>query len=96
MILTREDVLKVSRLARLELSEAELVMLTGQLASIVGYFKMLEELETSEIEPMAHAADIRNVLRDDVVTASADRMEILAQSPHHDGEFFLIPAVLGE
>jgi aspartyl-tRNA(Asn)/glutamyl-tRNA(Gln) amidotransferase subunit C len=96
MSLTRGDVEKVSLLARLRLSDAELETLTAQLGQVVGYIELLNELETEEVEPMAHAVDVSNVFRDDEPRASFDRAAILANAPHHDGEFYLVPAVLGE
>jgi aspartyl-tRNA(Asn)/glutamyl-tRNA(Gln) amidotransferase subunit C len=96
MSLSREDVEKVALLARLELSAAELDALTPQLQHIVGYVESLNELNTDGIEPMAHALDVTNVFADDVERPSLPREAALANAPHHDGEFYLVPAVLGE
>ncbi len=96
MSLTREDVLKVSLLARLELTPAELDSMTTQLAGIVGYVEQLGELDTEGVEPMAHALDVSNVFGEDVVQPSLSRDKALANAPHHDREFYLVPAVLGE
>ncbi len=96
MSLTQADVKKVSLLARLDLSDAELETMTAQLAKIVGFVEQLAELDTEAVEPMAHAVDVANVLRDDVARPSVARGEMLANSPHHDEEFFLVPPVLGE
>jgi aspartyl-tRNA(Asn)/glutamyl-tRNA(Gln) amidotransferase subunit C len=96
MSLTREDVLKVSLLARLELTPAELDSMTTQLAGIVGYVEQLGELNTDGVEPMAHALDVANVFGEDVIQPSLSRENALANAPHHDREFYLVPAVLGE
>ena len=96
MSLTQADVKKVSLLARLDLSDAELETMTAQLAKIVGFVEQLAELDTEAVEPMAHAVDVANVLRDDVARPSVARAEMLGNSPHHDEEFFLVPPVLGE
>lgn len=96
MGLSREQVEKVSLLARLRLSESELATMTAQLGQIVDYFALLAELNTDEVEPMAHAVELSNVFRDDVVTASFGRDVMLANAPHADGEHYLVPAVLGE
>ncbi|MBL9080949.1 MAG: Asp-tRNA(Asn)/Glu-tRNA(Gln) amidotransferase subunit GatC [Planctomycetales bacterium] len=96
MSLSRAEVEKVSLLGRLQLSPAELDLMTTQLGAIVGYVEQLNELNTDGIEPMAHAVPTSNVFRDDVVRPSADRAEILSNAPHADGEFYLVPAVLGE
>ncbi|HUY92307.1 MAG TPA: Asp-tRNA(Asn)/Glu-tRNA(Gln) amidotransferase subunit GatC [Pirellulales bacterium] len=96
MSLSREQVEKVSLLARLRLSETELETLTAQLGQVVDYMDLLGELDTENVEPMAHAVEISNVFRDDELRPSFDRAEMLARAPHADGEFYLVPAVLGE
>lgn len=96
MSLTRQDVEKVSLLARLLLAPEELDLMTEQLGQIVGYVESLSELETENVEPMAHALDVFNVFADDEPRPSLDREAALAAAPHHDREFYLVPAVLGE
>jgi aspartyl-tRNA(Asn)/glutamyl-tRNA(Gln) amidotransferase subunit C len=96
MSLARQDVEKVSLLARLQLSEQELDTLTAQLGAIVGYVEQLSQLNTDGVEPMAHALDMSNVFRADVVAPSLPARQALANSPNHDAEFYLVPAVLGE
>lgn len=81
-------------LARLQLSDAELTAMTEQLSSVLGYIQQLEQLDTSEVEPMAHALDLENVLADDELVASLPRDKALASSPKTDGETFLVPPVL--
>jgi len=96
MSLTRKQVEKVSLLARLQLTPAELDMLTAQLGHIVGYVELLSELNTDDVEPMAHSLEITNVFADDTLRPSLSREQALANAPHHDREFYLVPAVLGE
>jgi aspartyl-tRNA(Asn)/glutamyl-tRNA(Gln) amidotransferase subunit C len=96
MKLTRADVEKVSLLARLRLGPAELDTMTAQLGQIVGYVEQLAQLDTTNVEPMAHAVDMANVFRDDQSRPSLERDAALANAPHSDGEHFLVPAVLGE
>ena len=96
MPLSRQDVAKVGMLARLALSEADLDRMTGELSKIVGFVSRLEELDTSTVEPLAHPLDTQNVFRDDVPKPSLSTAEALQSAPRHDGECFLVPAVLGE
>lgn len=96
MSLTRADVVKVSLLARLSLSEEELDRLTDQMGQIVAYVDQLAELDTENVEPMAHAIELTNVFRPDELRPSLPREEALSNAPHADGEFYLVPAVLGE
>jgi aspartyl-tRNA(Asn)/glutamyl-tRNA(Gln) amidotransferase subunit C len=96
MAITRQDVEKVALLGRLSLSNAELAVMSEQLAQIVGYVDHLAQVDTEGIEPMAHAIEQLNVFRDDVVDMSLPRQEALSNAPHHDSRGFLVPAVLGE
>ncbi|MFN5757151.1 MAG: Asp-tRNA(Asn)/Glu-tRNA(Gln) amidotransferase subunit GatC [Planctomycetia bacterium] len=96
MPLSRQDVAKVGMLARLALSDADLDRMTGELSKIVGFVSLLEELDTSAVEPLAHPLDTQNVFRDDVPQPSLSTAEALQSAPRHDGECFLVPAVLGE
>jgi aspartyl-tRNA(Asn)/glutamyl-tRNA(Gln) amidotransferase subunit C len=96
MSFARADVERVSLLARLELTETELTAMTEQLGQVLGYMDLLSELDTEDVEPMAHAVELSNVFRPDELRASYDRAEMLARAPHADSEFYLVPAVLGE
>ncbi len=94
--LTREDVIKVAMLARLALSENEISSLTQELTQIVGFVSQLSEIDTTDVEPLAHPLDSQNVFREDKPTSSLKTADALRSAPRHDGECFLVPAVLGE
>lgn len=96
MSLSRAEVEKVARLARLWLEDAALDTMTQQLAKVLGYVEQLGELDTENVEPMAHAVAVSNVFRRDEARASLPREAALANAPKHDGECYLVPAVLGE
>jgi aspartyl-tRNA(Asn)/glutamyl-tRNA(Gln) amidotransferase subunit C len=96
MSISRAEVEKVSLLARLKLSDEELDRMTRQMGDILGYVDLLSELNTEAVEPMAHALDLSNAFRDDTVRPSLEREAALANAPRHDGECYLVPAVLGE
>ena len=96
MSLTRADVEKVSLLARLRLSDADLDAMTAQLGQVLGYVEQLAELNTDGVEPMAHALDVANVLVEDAPRPSLAREAALANAPHRDDACYLVPAVLGE
>jgi len=95
-MISREEVEKVASLARLSLSEEELGRMTAEMGDILGYIGLLSELDTEGVEPMAHALEVADVFRDDVVQASLSREAALANAPCHDGECYRVPAVLGE
>jgi aspartyl-tRNA(Asn)/glutamyl-tRNA(Gln) amidotransferase subunit C len=94
--MTAKDVAKVASLARLAVSASDLERMTGELSKIVGFVSMLGELDTSAVAPLAHPLDTQNVFRDDVPAASLSTAEALQAAPRHDGECFLVPAVLGD
>ena len=96
MSISRAEVEKVSLLARLLLSGEELDRMTSQMGEILGYVDLLSELNTEQVEPMAHALEVANVFRDDAVLPSLERESALANAPHRDQECYLVPAVLGE
>ena len=96
MSLSRQDVEKVSLLARLRMDSHQLDQMTTQLAQIVGYVDQLSELDTADVPPMAHAVEMANVFADDVVRPSCDREQILANAPKRDDECYRVPAVLGD
>lgn len=96
MSLSRADVAKVANLARLALSGEELDRMTSELSQIVGFVGQLEKIDTSSVEPLAHPLDTQNVFRDDTPRPSLEREAALQSAPRHDGECFLVPAVLGD
>ena len=96
MPLSRDDVERISLLARLQLGEDELERLTDQLSQIIQYVEQLSELDTEDVEPMAHAAEIFNVFAEDKSRPSLDRDEALKNAPKRDDECYRVPAVLGE
>lgn len=96
MSLSREEVEKVSLLARLQLTSDELDRMTQQLGQILEYVQQLAELNTDDVPPMAHAIDLANVLADDAPQESLDREAALANAPKRDQECYRVPAVLGD
>ena len=96
MSLTDDEVEKVALLSRLMLTPSEVESLTSELQSIVGYVDQLAEVDTTGVEPMAHAVEVHNVTKVDRVDASLPRDQALANAPKQDGIGYQVPAVLGE
>lgn len=92
--LSIDEVAKVALLARLRLSPEELETFTGQLNSIVHFVEQLQELDTTNVEPLAHGVEVHNVFRDDVLGPSLPREKALSNAPKRNSESFLVPAVL--
>ncbi len=89
-----EQVRKVAKLARLELTEAEIGEFTGQLGAILEYVEKMNELDTTNVEPLAHCLPISNVFRADEVRESLGTETTLANAPQRDGPFFRVPKIL--
>jgi len=84
----------IAHLARLKPSEDEVKLFSEQLSAIVEYVEKLNELDTSSVEPTAHALPIHNVFRDDVIVPSIGTERVLANAPQREGSFFAVPKVL--
>ena len=93
--LSRSDVEHVAHLARLGLTEAELGRLEVQLNHILDQYAILAEVPTDDIPPTAQTIELENILRDDVATPSLPVEAVLANAPERDGDFFVVPAILG-
>lgn len=94
MKITREEVLHVAHLARLNLDEDELVKMTQQLDNILSYVDKLSELVTDDIQPTTHAHKAVNAFREDEVCESLVREESLANAPDDNGEMFKVPRII--
>lgn len=86
----------IGKLSRIELADEQVPVFARQLGSILEYFDKLQELDTENVEPMAHAGDVSNVLADDVPQPSLTPDEALANAPAREGDLFKVPKVLGE
>ena len=84
----------VALLSRLELSEQELDKFTGQLDAILEYIDVLNQVDTSAVEPMAHVLEIRNVMRADEVQPSLPREAALQNAPDAEDGFFKVPKIV--
>ena len=94
--ITREDVAHVARLARLQLTEDELDMFTGQLAKVLDHARDVEALDVAGVPPTSHPYPLQNVLRDDELRPTLDRDVVLAAAPAIEDGRFRVPPVLGE
>ena len=94
MSLTLEQVRRVAQLARLDISDAEAETTRGQLNGIFALIEEMQAVDTSGIEPMAHAQDVSQRLRADIVTEIDRRAEFLAVAPDVEAGLFLVPKVI--
>jgi len=92
-LISIEEVEHVAKLARLELTEEEKIKFTKQLGSILEYFKELNEVNTENIEPMAHPVPSVNVMRPDEITPFCERKKLLANAPQEEDGYFRVPKI---
>ncbi len=94
MSLSTNDVLHIARLARIELSEAEVQRFAQQLSGILDHFAALAAVDTEGVPPTAHPLPLSNVMRADVVAPSLLPDEALANAPEREDGFIRVRAVL--
>jgi aspartyl-tRNA(Asn)/glutamyl-tRNA(Gln) amidotransferase subunit C len=91
--ITRDDVLHVARLARLELSDEEVERFGGQLSAILDAVGKVSELDLDDVPPTSHPLDLVNVFGEDVPRPCLSREEALANAPDPEDGFFGVPPV---
>lgn len=90
-IITDETIEYVGILAKLELSKEEKEQAKKDMANMLDYIDMLNELDTEGVEPMSHVFPVHNVFREDVITNENDRENILANAPEMKNGSFQVP-----
>ena len=96
MKISKDVVLHVAQLARLEFKEEELDKFTEQLGNIIEYVEELGKLDTSNVEPTFHVLDLSTPLREDVVSPWLSSDEALENAPHREDDFFAVPKFIEE
>lgn len=92
--ISREDVERVARLARLSLSEEEVDRTASELEAVLRYVDLLGEVDTEGVEPTSHVMTLATPLRDDRPEAPLDPELALANAPEREGSAFVVPPVL--
>jgi aspartyl-tRNA(Asn)/glutamyl-tRNA(Gln) amidotransferase subunit C len=94
--LTRDDVARLARLARIDLTDAELDHLAPQLAVILESVAKVSEVADADVPPTSHAVPLRNVYRADDVRPGLTPEEALAGAPQVEQQRFAVPRILDE
>ena len=95
MKITREEVLYVARLARLEIEETATERLAGQIGTILDYVDQLKQVDTTDVAPTSHALALTNAFREDAGRPHLDREAALSNAPAQEDGCFLVPKVVG-
>lgn len=94
MSVTKKDVDYVADLARLQLKEDERESLVNDMNQILDYMTTLEEVDTSDVEPLEHVIDLEYRLRDDKAKEPLSHEEALKNAPDADSDYFRVPRVI--
>ena len=94
MSLSLDDVSRIARLARIEVSPAEAEQTRNQMNGILAFVEQLQAVNTDNIAPMAHAVDVVQRLRPDVVTESDRHAAFQAIAPETEAGLYLVPKVI--
>jgi aspartyl-tRNA(Asn)/glutamyl-tRNA(Gln) amidotransferase subunit C len=94
MSLTRDDVMRSARLARIAIDEREADEVLGQLERIFGMIEEMQAVDVTGVEPMAHAQDVTLRLRDDAVTEPDQRELFQSIAPKVENGLYLVPKVI--
>ncbi len=95
MKITKEEVLHVAHLARLDLDEASIEKFAGQIGDILEYVDQLKQVDTAGVRPTTHALELTNAFRDDLETPHLPREISLTNAPEQEDGNFLVPKVVG-
>lgn len=95
MSVTKKDVEHIAKLANLEFNDAEKEKLTHEMNEILQHMEKLNELDTSNVEPLSQVVEQQNVFRADEVKPSIPTEEALKNAPEKTDEHFKVPKVIG-
>lgn len=94
MALSPQDIRHIARLARIRVDDAEAETARGQLNSIFGLIEQMQAVDTAGVEPMSHALDVSQRLREDRVSESDLRDKFQAVAPAVENGLYLVPKVI--
>ena len=94
MRVSKQDVFYVAHLARLRLNDEEAERLQGDLNDILGYMETLNELDTSNVEPLEHVIEQPAILRKDNPAEPLSHEDALKNAPDADSDYFRVPKVI--
>ncbi len=95
MTITREEIIHVANLARLEVGETEIDTFAEQLGEVLEYVNTLKQVDTDGVPPTSHAIFLTNAFREDVASGHLDRDKALNNAPEKENGSFLVPKVVG-
>ena len=89
--ISTDDVKHVAHLARLAVTEEEVQKMTKELDAIISFAEQLNELDTTNVKPTYHVLEMKNVMREDVVSNDNDRENMLKNAPQRNDDAYIVP-----
>ena len=94
MRLTSDEVRHIAALARVAMTDDEIERMRDEMSNILDHFDVLQQADTTGVEPTGHSAGLEAVMRDDIADASSPRDDVLANAPRSEDGFIRVRAVL--
>ncbi len=94
MSVSEKDVKYIANLARLQLTDEEAVSFAEDMSKILDYMEMLNELDTSEVEPLEHVIELDSRFRKDEAKPPLSHTDALKNAPDADSDYFRVPKVI--
>ena len=94
MKITKDEVLYVADLARLDLDQASIEKFAGQIGDVLEYVAKLDEVDTEGLQPTSHAISLTNVFREDEQRQPLDREQALSNAPEKEDGNFVVPKII--
>ncbi len=94
-MLSKEEILKIAKLSRIKLSDADIESFSGRLDELLRYMEDLKSLDLSNVSPMTGVEDAPTVLREDIPQDSLSHEQAFANAPDVENDHFVIPKVIG-
>ena len=92
--ITSEEVSHLALLCRIAMTEDDVDLMRDQMSNILENIDVLNQVDTTGVEPTGHSVDLVSVMRDDDVSPSTDREEVLSNAPRREDDFIRVRAVL--
>lgn len=94
MKLSKSEIVKLSKLARIDLTDQEIEKYGEQISSILDYVKQLDEIDTTKVKTQSHLKELNNVFRDDEIEQNKEPKKIIYQFPDKAGNLNKVKAVM--
>jgi len=92
--ITTEEVKHIAKLSKLNISDDEVGFYVSEMNKMINHFNIISKVDTSEVEPMTHVNDIKNITGQDKEKESLNGLDVIKKSPDTFGRFIKIPKIL--